>query len=176
MMQKTPIRPRKHTNHASAGSDHHALDRIDRQILRRLQQDGRLSVSQLAREVNLTVTPCFERVRRLESAGFISGYFARLDPERLGLGLLAYITINMEQTTPDAFERFREFMHGCDEVLECHMVGGGFDYLLKVRVKDMNAFRRFLGERLAAVHGVRQTHTYFVMEEVKSSHLVAVQV
>jgi Lrp/AsnC family transcriptional regulator, leucine-responsive regulatory protein len=152
-----------------------ALDRIDRQILRRLQQDGRLTVSELAREVHLSTSPCFERVRRLEAAGFIAGYYARLSPERLGLGLLAYITINMQQTTSDAFDRFKEAMVGCDEVLECHMVGGGFDYLLKVRVKDMIAFRRFMVERLAAIHGVSQTHTYFVMEEVKSSHQVAVQ-
>jgi len=150
------------------------LDRIDRQILKRLQQDGRMSVSQLAREVHLTVTPCFERVRRLEAAGFISGYFAQLNPERLGLGLLAYITINLDQTTPDVFGRFTEAVRGFDEVLECHMVGGGFDYLVKVRLKDMHAFRRFLGERLGSVPGVHQTHTYFVMEEVKSSHQLAV--
>jgi Lrp/AsnC family leucine-responsive transcriptional regulator len=98
-----------------------------------------------------------------------------LNPERLGLGLLAYMTINMQQTNTEAFERFKQSMIGCEEVLECHMVGGGFDYLLKVRVRDMNAFRRFLGEHLAGLQGLAQAHTYFVMEEVKSSHTVAVQ-
>src|SRR5690606_29104263 len=137
------------------------LDRIDRQILKRLQQDGRLPISQLAREVNLTVTPCFERVKQLEAAGYISGSHARLNPEPLGLGLLAYIAVNLNQTTPDVCERFTEAMLGFDEVLECQMVGGGFDYLVKVRVRDMNAFRRFLAERMAAVRGVQQTHTDF---------------
>jgi Lrp/AsnC family transcriptional regulator, leucine-responsive regulatory protein len=151
-----------------------ALDRIDRRLLARLQQDGRASVSQLAREVHLTVTPTLERIRRLESAGYIEGYFARLDPGRLGLGLLAYVEVSLDRTTPDAFERFRQVVLAHDEVMECHMVAGGFDYLLKVRVTDMESYRRFLGDRIAAVRGVQQTHTYFVMEEVKSTHRIIV--
>jgi Lrp/AsnC family leucine-responsive transcriptional regulator len=150
------------------------LDRIDRQILKRLQQDGRLTVSQLAREVHLTVTPCFERVKRLEASGYISGYFAQLNPQRLGLGLLAYIAINLDQSNPDVFQRFSDAIQAFEDVLECHMVGGDLDYLLKVRVKDMNAYRRFLGESLGSVRGVKTTHTYFVMEEVKTSHQLPV--
>jgi Lrp/AsnC family leucine-responsive transcriptional regulator len=150
------------------------LDRIDRRLLALLQQDGRTPVSQLAREVHLTVTPTLERVRRLEAAGYIEGYFARLNPARLGLGLLAYVEVSLDRTTPDAFERFREVMLAHDEVMECHMVAGGFDYLLKVRVTDMESYRRFLGDRIAAVRGVQQTHTYFVMEEVKSTHRLVV--
>jgi Lrp/AsnC family leucine-responsive transcriptional regulator len=149
-------------------------DRIDRRLLARLQQDGRAPVSQLAREVHLTVTPTLERVRRLESAGYIEGYFARLNPARLGLGLLAYVEVSLDRTTPDAFERFKQVMLAHDEVMECHMVAGGFDYLLKVRVTDMESYRRFLGDRIAAVRGVQQTHTYFVMEEVKSTHRIIV--
>src|SRR5438874_9848842 len=148
---------------ASAAAGERTLDRIDRRLLWRLQQDGRAAVSQLAREVNLTVTPTLERVRRLESAGYIEGYFARLNPGRLGLGLLAYVEVLLDRTTPDAFERFKQVMLAHDEVMECHMVAGGFDYLLKVRVKDMESYRRFLGDRIAAVRGVQQTHTYFVM-------------
>ncbi len=150
------------------------LDRIDRRLLARLQQDGRTSVAQLAREVHLTVTPTLERVRRLEAAGFIEGYFARLNPARLGLKLLAYVEVSLDRTTPDAFERFKQVMLAHDEVMECHMVAGGFDYLLKVRVPDMESYRRFLGEHIASVRGVQQTHTYFVMEEVKSTHRLAV--
>jgi Lrp/AsnC family leucine-responsive transcriptional regulator len=150
------------------------LDRIDRRLLARLQQDGRVPVSQLAREVHLTVTPTLERVRRLESAGYIEGYFARLSPGRLGLGLLAYVEVSLDRTTPDAFEHFKQVMLAHDEVMECHMVAGGFDYLLKVRVRDMESYRRFLGDRIAAVRGVQQTHTYFVMEEVKSTHRIIV--
>lgn len=150
------------------------LDRIDRQILRRLQKDGRLTISDLAAEVHLSVSPCLARVRGLEAAGYITGYYAHLNALRLGLGLLAYISVQMDRTTPDVFERFAAAMLTFDEVLECHMVGGGFDYLVKVRVRDMSAYREFLGERMASVRGVQQTHTYFVMEEVKSTHQVMV--
>jgi Lrp/AsnC family transcriptional regulator, leucine-responsive regulatory protein len=150
------------------------LDRTDRRLLARLQQDGRSAVSQLAREVHLSVTPTLERVRRLEAEGYIEGYFARLNPARLGLGLLAYVEVSLDRTTPDAFEHFKQAMLAHDEVMECHMVAGGFDYLLKVRVTDMESYRRFLGDRIAAARGVQQTHTYFVMEEVKSTHRIVV--
>ena len=151
-----------------------ALDRIDRKLLGRLQEDGRVPVSQLAREVNLTVTPTLERIRRLEAAGFISGYFARLNARRLGLGLLVYVEVTLDRTTPEAFERFKEVVRAHDEIMECHMVAGGFDYLLKVRVKDMEAYRNLLGDTIASVRGVQQTHTYFVMEEVKSTHSIVI--
>jgi Lrp/AsnC family leucine-responsive transcriptional regulator len=150
------------------------LDRIDRKILIELQRDGRTSISQLARDVHLTVTPTLERVRRLEAAQYIDGYVARLNPRKLGLGLLAYVEVLLDRTTPDAFDRFKSAMLAYDEVMECHMVAGGFDYLLKVRVKDMESYRSFLGARVASLRGVQQTHTYFVMEEVKSTHAIAV--
>ena len=151
-----------------------ALDRIDRQLLARLQQDGRAPIAQLAREVNLTVTPTLERVRRLERCGYIAGYFAELDPAKLELGLLAFVEVSLDRTTPDAFERFKQAMLAHQEVMECHMVAGGFDYLLKVRVRDMDSYRRFLGDYIASIRGVQQTHTYFVMEEVKSTHRLIV--
>lgn len=124
----------------------------------------------------MSITPCLARVRRLEGAGFIRGYYAHLDPERVGLGLQAYVTVSLDRTTPDMFERFREAIHGFDEIVECQMVGGGFDYLVKVRVRDMAAFRRFLGECMTAERGVRQTHTYFVMEDIKSTHRLKLSV
>src|SRR5690242_4015297 len=164
----------KNATPAAAASPQRELDRSDRRLLVRLQQDGRAAVSRLAREVHLTVTPTLERVRRLESCGYIEGYFARLNPARLGLGLLAYVEVSLDRTTPDAFERFKQVMLAHDEVMECHMVAGGFDYLLKVRVTDMESYRRFLGDRIASVRGVQQTHTYFVMEEVKSTHRIVV--
>jgi len=149
------------------------LDRIDRKLLAKLQRDGRVSISQLAREVHLSVTPTLERVRRLEAIGYIEGYVARLSARKLGLGLLAYVEVQLDRTTPDAFERFKAAMLTHDEVMDCHMVAGGFDYLLKVRVKDMASYRSFL-DNIATVRGVQQTHTYFVMEEVKSTHAIAV--
>ena len=166
--------PRKNSTPPGAAGADRNLDRVDRRLLERLQQDGRTAISQLAREVNLIVTPTLERVRRLEANGYIEGYFARLNPGKLGLGLLAYVEVSLDRTTPDAFDRFKQVALAHDEVMECHMVAGGFDYLLKIRVTDMESYRRFLGDRLASVRGVQQTHTYFVMEEVKSTQKVAV--
>ena len=145
------------------------LDLIDRKILQILQGDGRISNVDLAKRVHLSPTPCFERVRRLEEGGYILRYVAQLSPEKLGLGLLAFIEISLDKTNPIAFEEFRSTVARMTEVQECHMVAGGFDYLLKVRVADMSAYRRFLGERVSALPAVNRTHTYFVMEETKAT-------
>ena len=147
------------------------LDRTDRRLLALLQADGRLSIAELARRVHLSATPCLERVRRLEREGYIRGYAAQLDPVRLGCALLAFVEIQLDRTTPDVFNRFRDAILTLAPVQECHMVAGGFDYLLKVRVRDMAAYRGFL-EELAALPGVQQTHTYVVMEEVKATREV----
>lgn len=143
------------------------LDVIDRRILQILQRQGRIANVDLARHVHLSPTPCFERVRRLEEAGYIQRYVAQLDPQKLGMGLLAFVEVSLDKTNPAAFDRFRDAVAGMSEVQECHMVAGGFDYLLKARVTDMAAYRRFLGERVSSLPGVSRTHTYFVMEEVK---------
>ena len=150
-----------------------SLDRIDRRLLALLQTDGRLSVAELVRRVHLSPTPCFERVRRLEREGYIRGYAADLDPAKLGAGLIAFVEVQLDRTTPDVFNRFRDGVIGLAPIQECHMVAGGFDYLLKVRAADMAAYRRFL-EELAALAGVEQTHTYVVMEEVKSTRAVPI--
>jgi Lrp/AsnC family leucine-responsive transcriptional regulator len=149
------------------------MDRLDQKILEILQDDGRISFAGLARRVHLSPTPCVERVRRLERLGFICGYAAHLDPHKLGARLLAFVEIRLDRTTPDVFDRFKQAVAELREVQECHMVAGGFDYLVKLRVADMEAYRRILGERIAALPGVEQTHTYFVMEEVKSTHAFA---
>ena len=147
-------------------------DAIDIAILDALQRDGRLSNVALAKAVGLSPTPCAERVRALEAAGIISGYTTNLDPERLDLGLLVFIEIAIDRTSEDAFDQFRKAMLGIAQVQECHMVAGGFDYLLKVRVRDMAAYRAFLGEVLSKVPGIRETHTYAVMESVKESRAI----
>ena len=148
------------------------LDRTDRQILRLLQAEGRLANVELARRVHLSPTPCLERVRRLERAGYITGYAALLDAQKLEAALLAFVEVSLDRTTADAFERFRERVLAMPAVQECHMVAGGFDYLLKVRLADMAAYRLFLGE-LSRLAQVSQTHTYVVMEEVKNSPALA---
>jgi Lrp/AsnC family transcriptional regulator, leucine-responsive regulatory protein len=148
------------------------LDAIDVAILDALQRDGRLSNVALAKTIGLSPTPCAERVRGLEAAGIIRGYATNLDPERLDLGLLVFIEIAIERTSEDAFDQFRNAGLAIPQVQECHMVAGGFDYLLKVRVPDMNAYRTFLGEVLSKVPGIRETHTYAVMEIVKESRTI----
>lgn len=146
-----------------------ALDAIDIAILDALQRDGRVAIVALAKSVGLSATPCAERVRALEAAGIIAGYAAELDAERLGLGLLVFIEIAIDRASEDAFGQFRAAMIGIPEVQECHMVAGGFDYLLKVRVRDMAAYRQFLGDVLSRVPGIRETRSYAVMERVKEA-------
>jgi len=150
------------------------LDRIDRKILSELQKNGRLSNADLARSVNLSPTPCLERVRRLESDGYILDYVALLNPQKLGAGVVSFIQVSLDRTTPRVFERFKEQVGLCPEVMECHMVAGGFDYLLKVRTRNMAEYRDFLGDTLAQMSDVSQTHTYVVMEEVKATHAITV--
>ena len=145
------------------------LDAIDCKILAELQRDGRLSNVALAKIVGLSATPCAERVRALEAAGIIAGYTARLDAGRLDLGLLVFIEIAIDRTSQDAFDQFAGAMMRIPQVQECHMVAGGFDYLIKVRVPDMAAYRAFLGEVLSKVPGIRATHSYAVMERVKEA-------
>jgi Lrp/AsnC family leucine-responsive transcriptional regulator len=161
--------PNRRPNSPPAVREARTLDRIDKMILKRLQADGRKPVAELAREVHLTTSPCLERVHRLEQEGYIQGYSALLDPQQLGARLLAFVEVRVDRTTPEIFEKFRAIVESLDEVVECHMVAGGFDYLIKIRVADMEAYRKFLGESLATLPGIAQTHTYIAMEEVKST-------
>jgi Lrp/AsnC family leucine-responsive transcriptional regulator len=144
------------------------LDKIDRHILSILQADGRIAAVELAERIGLSPTSTGERLKRLQREGYIAGFGARLDPHRLGLGFLVFVEILLDKTTPDVFGRFAEAVRDAPEVLECHMVAGGFDYLVKARLTDMTAYRRFLGEVLLPLPGVKETRTYAVMEEVKN--------
>jgi Lrp/AsnC family leucine-responsive transcriptional regulator len=145
------------------------LDRTDRLILQTLQQDGRISNVALARKVNLSTTPCLERVRRLERHGYIRGYTALLEPRLVDAGLLVFVEIDLLRTSPGAFADFRREAMKLRELLECHLVSGNFDYLLKARVKDMQEYRSLLGEKILALPGVSDSRSYVVMEEVKES-------
>ncbi len=145
------------------------LDTVDRKILRLLQDDGRLANVDLAEKVGLSPTATSERVKRLTREGIIAGYGARLDPQKLSRGFLAFVEVTLDKTTPDVFDRFATAVARAPDVLECHLVAGGFDYLIKTRVADMAAYRIFLGEVLLSLPGVRETRTYAVMEEVKAS-------
>jgi len=150
------------------------LDRTDRKILAVLQKDGRIANVDLARTVNLTPTPCLERVRRLENEGFITGYVALLDPVKANAALCAYIEVQLTSTTTESIKRFNEAMLTLEEVQECQMVAGGFDYLIKIRVADMQHYQRFLSGQLSAIEGISQTHTYVVIEDVKSEAAIQI--
>ena len=145
------------------------LDRTDRRILNTLQGNGRIANVDLAREVNLTPTPCLERVKRLEREGFITNYVALLDPVKANAALCAYIEVQLVSTTTEAIRLFNQQMLSMVEVQECQLVAGGFDYLIKIRVADMQHYQRFLGEKLSAIEGISQTHTYVVIEDIKSA-------
>ena len=145
------------------------LDKISKKILAELQNDGRISNVDLAARVNLSPAACLERVRKLQEAGYILGYAAQLNPELLDVSLLVFIEVVLDRTTPDVCAEFKKSVQSIPEIMECHMVAGGFDYLVKSRVKDMNAYREFLGKSLLQLKGVRETHTYAVMEEVKNT-------
>jgi Lrp/AsnC family leucine-responsive transcriptional regulator len=150
------------------------LDRTDIQILNEMQRDGRLSNLELSKRVNLSPTPCLNRVRRLEREGYIIGYGAFVDPAKLGASMLVFVEVTLERTNEDVFENFKTAVEKTPEVLECHMLSGGFDYLIKARVRDMAAYREFLGKSLISLPNVRASNTYVVMEEVKSTTAIFV--
>ncbi|MBA4175277.1 MAG: ArsR family transcriptional regulator [Leptothrix sp. (in: Bacteria)] len=145
------------------------IDTIDRRILRVLQADGRISNLKLAEAVHLSPTAVLERVKRLHRDGYILGYQARLNPEKLGAGLLVFVEVLLDRTVHDVMDSFRAAVQVRTEILEAHLVAGGFDYLLKTRVADMAAYREFIGSVIWTLPGVRETRTYVVMEEVKNS-------
>lgn len=157
-----------------AGSRLHDLDKIDIRILRVLQKDGRISNLKLAEEVHLSPTAVLERVKRLTRDGFILGYEARLNPDKLGAGMLVFIEVVLDRTTHDAMNTFKAAVQVRAEIQECHLVAGGFDYLIKTRVANMQAYRELVGSVIWALPGVRETRTYAVMEEVKNTTLLPI--
>ncbi len=145
------------------------IDRIDLKILNVLQMDGRISNLKLAEAVSLSPTAVLARVQRLTRLGYILGYEARLNPLKLGAGMTVFVEVLLDRTTPNVFDAFKAAVQVYPEIMECHMVAGGFDYLLKTRMADMAAYRAFAGNALWQLPGVRETRTYAVMEEVKNT-------
>lgn len=150
------------------------LDETDLRILRALQADGRITNQALAAQCHLSPAACHERVRRLRDSGVILGFAALLDPKAIDRALLIFVEVQLDRTTGDLFADFAAAARQTPEILECHMVAGGFDYLIKARVADMDAYRSFLGEVLVQMPGVRETRTYAVLEEVKNTALLPV--
>ena len=152
------------------------LDRIDKKILTELQINGRISNIELSKKINLSPTPCLERVKRLENQGFIEGYQAIINAEAVGSNLLVFVEITLEKTAQDVFTEFSESVASFSEILECYLVSGSFDYLLKTRVKNMASYRKLLGHTLLRLPCVSASRTYVVMEEVKTNTPIAINI
>lgn len=145
------------------------LDRIDRHILQLLQEEGRMSYVELGERVGLSTTPCMERVKRLEREKFILDYGARLNPQKLQANLLVFVEISLYSKSADIFDDFRRAATKLPHVLECHLVSGDFDYLIKARISEMASYRKLLGDILLRLPGVRESKSYIVMEELKET-------
>ena len=145
------------------------LDKLDRRILDVLQKDGRISMKDLGEQVGLSITPCIERVKRMERDGVITGYFARINPAAMGATLLVFVEITLNLKSGNMFEQFRREVLRIPEVQECHLVSGDFDYLIKARIRGMTEYRKLLGDILLKLPHVRESKSYIVMEEVKES-------
>ena len=143
------------------------IDDTDRRLLRLLQTDARMSITELAERVNLSATPCARRLKRLEDSGVITGYHTQTDAQKLGYPLAVFIAISMDRHTADRFEQFEDKIQSFDEVISCSIVTGRTeDYLIKVRVRDMAHYEEFLLHRLNRIEGVAQVHTSFELREV----------
>ena len=143
-----------------------SLDRIDMTILKTLQADGRITNVELAQKINLSASPCLDRVKRLEAEGYIKRYGAFLNAGKLDFGMTAFIQVTLDRTTADVFKLFKAEVVKIKEVVECHLVAGGYDYLLKIRFSNIENYRLIL-EKVAGLPAISQTHTYMVTEHIK---------
>ena len=150
-----------------------SLNRIDLKILKELQEEARITYSELAKRVGLSTSPCMERVKRLEREGVIKGYITRLDPLALNAGLVVLVQIRLTRSSQDIFREFKKAIMQLVQVQECYLVSGNFDYLLKARVASMTEYHKFLVETLLTLPGVQESTSYVVMEEVKESSVIS---
>jgi Lrp/AsnC family leucine-responsive transcriptional regulator len=151
------------------------LDKLDRRILALLQTDGRLSMKDLGEQVGLSITPCIERVKRMERDGIITGYYARVNPVALGASLLMFVQITLSNKSGEMFDQFRREVLRIPQVLECHLVSGDFDYIIKARIQEMTEYRKLLGDILLQLPGAAQSKSYVVMEEIKETLVLNVE-
>ena len=143
------------------------LDKIDERILEELSRDGRVTVAELARRVALSATPCQARMRRLEREGVILGYRALLDWTKIDRAHIAFVEVKLSHTTETALSAFNKAVRDVPEIEQCHMIAGGFDYLMKMRTSDIASYRQVLAEKIAALPYVAQTSTFVSMQTVK---------
>ncbi len=143
------------------------IDKIDRRILATLELDGRITLSQLSEQVGLSKTPCQNRIKKLEAAGYILGYSARINHDKLGDNHIAFVQVTLSDTKTAAIKAFNQAVQQIPQIEQCHMMAANFDYLLKVRTSDMKSFSRLLGESISALPHVKQTSTFVTIESVK---------
>jgi Lrp/AsnC family leucine-responsive transcriptional regulator len=142
------------------------LDRIDRKILKQLQENGRLTNTELAERVNVSPATCHRRTQRLFIDGYVDSVRAQISPQKVDRSALVMVGVVLDRSTPESFAEFEKAIRKLSFVLDCHLVAGDFDYFLKIRVRDMADFNKLHGNQLIALPGVRQTRTFFVMKEV----------
>lgn len=150
------------------------LDAIDLRILDLLQHEGRLTMTELGERIGLSTSPCSQRVKRLERLGVIAGYHAKINPAAVGKTLLVFVEITLAEKSEAIFKKVRDELEHMPEVLECHLVSGSFDYLVKARLGGMPEYRQLLGSMLKTIPVAAQSNSYVVMEEVKESFVVRV--
>lgn len=148
------------------------LDRVDRLLLQLLQEDGRRTVLDLAQRVGLSPTGASQRIKRLFGDGFIRAVRAVLEPSKIGRGTVVFIEVRLDHTAPHVFDRFAEAVGKAPEIIECHMVIGGFDYLVKARIADMATFQEFLQRVILPLPGVRETHSFASIGDLKPDALL----
>lgn len=156
---------------ASSGKSDIDLDAFDHAILKAISAHGRITITELAAQINLSKSPTQARLKRLEAASVITGYTAQLDPVRLGLAHIAFVEVKLDDTRERALKAFNEAVQSVPEIEQCHMIAGAFDYLLKVRCTDMMAYRTVLGEKISSLPHVAQTSTHVSMQAVKEDAL-----
>ncbi|WP_170332328.1 Lrp/AsnC family transcriptional regulator [Ruegeria arenilitoris] len=139
------------------------MDQIDRKIIRALQKDGRMTVIDLAEHVGLSATPCARRLERLQRDGVITGYAAQVNAELLGFGVTIFVSVELEKQDRNAIDAFEKAIRRCDEVMECYLMTGSRDILLRVVVQDLNAFDAFLENRLMKIPGIRNLRSNFAL-------------
>ncbi|WP_049174310.1 Lrp/AsnC family transcriptional regulator [Acinetobacter ursingii] len=151
-------------------STEHTLDRIDRKILSALRQNGRLTIAQLSEQVGLSTSPCWTRLKRLETLKIIDGYTANINPKAIGIKDLFFIEITLERHDDEMLEQFSQALADIPEVIEAHLVTGEYDYLVKVAVKDAEHYERFLRKKLYSIKGIRHTRSTFALRPLKSAN------
>lgn len=152
-----------------------SIDAVDQRILQALQEDGRLTATDLAERVGITTSPCLRRLRILEDAGIIRGYTALVDQTKIGLPISVFISIKLERQSEEAMERFETAVRRCPEVLECYLMTGPRDYLLRVVAKDLNDYEDFVKGTLTRISGIANIESSFALGQVKHSNSLPIQ-